>query len=118
MNIVTKVLAVLTAVEFVYIFYLETVRTDSEKTAKTFGMDVDALQNPSTNVAMKNQGVYNLGIALLILLALFAVPGKRMLICLMAYIIFVAAYGSLTVSKSIILKQGGFAILTLISMLF
>ena len=32
MNIITKILAVLTALEFVYVFYLETVKTDSEKT--------------------------------------------------------------------------------------
>ena len=118
MNIVTKILAVLTALEFVYSFYLETVKTDSEKTAKTFGMDVSVLKNPNMNVSMKNQGVYNLGIAILIIIALLASPGKLMMGCLMAYIVFVAAYGSMTVSKSIILKQGGLAILALISLLF
>lgn len=118
MNIVTKILAVLTALEFVFIFYLETIKTDSEKTAKTFGMDVSVLKNPNMNVSMKNQGVYNLGIAILIIVALLFAPGKLMMVCLMAYIIFVAAYGSMTVSKSIILKQGGLAILTLISLIF
>ena len=104
MNIVTKILAVLTALEFVYIFYLETVKTDSEKTAKTFGMETSVLKNPNMNVSMKNQGVYNIGIV--------------MMACLMGYIVFVAAYGSLTVSRSILLKQGGLAILALISMRF
>ncbi|MDY5333127.1 MAG: DUF1304 domain-containing protein [Porcincola intestinalis] len=118
MNIVTKVLAVLTALEFIYIFYLETVKTDSEKTAKTFGMETSTLKNPGMNVSMKNQGVYNLGIAALIITALLFAPGKLMIGCLMAYIVFVAAYGSMTVSKSIILKQGGLAILALISLLF
>ncbi len=114
---ITKILAVLTAFEFVFIFYLETLKTDSEKTASTFGMEVSALKNPNMNVAMKNQGVYNLGIAVLIVVSLF-VPGKIMLASLMTYIVFVAAYGAMTVNKSILLKQGGLAILTLISLLF
>ena len=118
MNIVTKILAVLTALEFVYIFYMETIKTDSEKTAKTFGMEASVLKNPNMNVSMKNQGVYNLGIAILILIALLFAPGKLMMACLMGYIVFVAAYGSLTVSKSILLKQGGLAILALFSLLF
>lgn len=117
MNIVTKILAVLTALEFVFIFYLETIRTDSKKTADTFGMDQSVLKNPNMNVSMKNQGVYNLGIAILIFASLFIPAGKAMLICLLLYIVLVAAYGSFTVSKSIILKQGGLAILALVSAL-
>ena len=113
----TTVLAALTALEFVFIFWLETIKTDSEKTAKTFGMDVSVLKDPNMNVSMKNQGVYNLGIAVLILVALFA-KQKAMLLCLMGYIVFVAAYGSATVNRSILLKQGGLAILTIISALF
>lgn len=113
----TNIFAVLTALEFVLIFYLETIATDSEKTAKTFGMDVSVLKNPDMNVSMKNQGIYNLGIALLILVSLFS-GNRMMLLCLMGYIVFVAAYGSATVNRSILLKQGGLAILTMISALF
>lgn len=114
---VTTVLSILTALEFIFIFFLETIKTDSEKTAKTFGMEQSALQNPNMNVSMKNQGVYNLGIAIMIFAALL-LKNQAFLIGLMIYIIFVAAYGSMTVSKSIIFKQGGLAMLTLVSMLF
>ena len=118
MNIVTKILSIAVALEFIYIFYLETVKTDSEKTAGTFGMDVSVHKHPNMNVSMKNQGVYNLGISALIIASLL-IPGmKAMLICILLYIVFVAAHGSLTVSRSIILKQGGLAILALISTLF
>lgn len=41
MNIVTKILSVLVALEFIYIFYLETIATTSEKTSKVFGMTTD-----------------------------------------------------------------------------
>lgn len=116
---ITNILAGLTALEFVYIFYLETIKTDSEKTAKTFGMPQEALQQQYLKASMKNQGVYNLGIAILIVICLVTLPGSKLFLgFLMGFIIFVAAYGSLTVDKQIILKQGGLAILTLISMAF
>lgn len=54
------VLATLVAVEFVFIFYLETIATSSERTAKVFGIDVEELKRPALNVLFKNQGVYNL----------------------------------------------------------
>lgn len=114
---VTQILAVLTGLEFIYIFYLETVRTDSGQTAKTFGLDVSVLQRPEMKMAMKNQGVYNLGIALLVLCDVFFLDSKPALAGLMAFIVLVALYGSLTVDRKILLKQGGLAILTLASCL-
>lgn len=113
----TTILAAATVAEFVFIFYLETIATTSALTAKTFGMDVQALKNPNMATALKNQGVYNLGIAGLIICALFLPARRLMLIGLMVYILVVAAYGSLTVNKWIIVKQGGLAALTLISVL-
>ena len=48
----------------------------------------------------------------------FLVPSITWLVLLLAYIILVALYGSLTSDKMILLKQGGLAILTLITLLF
>lgn len=114
---ITTILAVLTALEFIFIFYLETLKPDSEKTAKVFGMKREDLKQPVMRVSMQNQGVYNLGIAILILITTALLPeGRLFLGLIMGYIVFVACYGALTVDKSIILKQGGLAMLTLVSL--
>lgn len=118
MTILTKILGTLTALEFIYIMYLETFATASEKTSKVFGMDREELSRKSVNTLFKNQGVYNGLIGVLILLALFVFASKTAVIVLMGYIILVAIYGSVTSNPKIILMQGGLAILTLISALF
>ena len=115
MNIFVTVLAALVVLEFIVIFVLETVQTTSQKTADTFGIPVIELGKPHLNAALKNQGVYNLCIAGLIVAGLVA--GDALLVAsTLVMIVIVAAYGSLTVQRNIILKQGGLAILALIVM--
>ncbi len=115
MHLITKILATLTALEFFYIFYLETLATASKRTAKVFGMDAETLKSDAVNLLFKNQGVYNGLIGVLILLAVFAFASQTAVICLMAMIVAVALYGGLTSNPKIILMQGGLAVLTLIS---
>ena len=81
-------------------------------------MQEEELSRPSVTTLFKNQGVYNGLIGVLILIAIFIVPSITWHILLLVYIILVALYGSLTSDKMILLKQGGLAILTLISLLF
>lgn len=59
-----------------------------------------------------------LGRGLLRLRAVFAFASKVAVICLMAYIVAVALYGSFTSNPKIIQMQGGLAVLTLISCIF
>ena len=101
-----------------YIFYLETIATTSSNTARVFKMQEEELSRPSVTTLFKNQGVYNGLIGVLILIAIFVVPSITWLVLLLVYIILVALYGSLTSDKMILLKQGGLAILTLITLLF
>jgi putative membrane protein len=117
MHIVTTVLATLVALEFLYIMYLETFTTTSQKTSQVFGMSTDELTRDSVNTLFKNQGVYNGLLSVLILVAVFAFVSKTAVVALMLYIICVAAYGSVTSNPKIILMQGGLAILTLVSCL-
>ena len=76
MNMALQIFCCLIAAEFAYIFYLETVIPDSGTTAKVFGMDVKDLKMPAMRTAMKNQGVYNLGIAVLLVLAVFVLHSR------------------------------------------
>ncbi len=50
MHLITKIAATLTALEFFYIFYLETLATASERTAKVFGMDPKTLESDAVNL--------------------------------------------------------------------
>ena len=117
MKIALQVLACLVAVEFFYIMYLETFATTSKKTAEVFQMDQDELSRSSVNTLFKNQGIYNGLLAVLTLIAAFAL-GKIVLQLLLAYMILVAAYGAVTSQPKILLMQGGLPILTLIVSVF
>lgn len=94
MDILTHIFVVLVAIEFVYIFYLETIATTSKKTSETFGITKEALEGKNVNVLLKNQGVYNLLIAVMLLIALFIMHSKGTIVLLLNYIIIVAAYGA------------------------
>ena len=118
MTILNTILIVLTALEFFFIFFLETVATTSEKTAKTFGMTSEELKRDSVVTLFKNQGVYNGLIGVLLLINLFITHSKIGVLLLLAYIILVAAYGSITSNPKIILKQGGIAIVAFVLVLF
>ncbi|MBW9308697.1 DUF1304 domain-containing protein [Lactobacillus delbrueckii] len=117
MKIALQVLACLVAVEFFYIMYLETFATTSKKTAEVFQMDQEELSRPSVNTLFKNQGIYNGLLAVLTLVAAFAL-GKIVLQLVLAYMILVAAYGAVTSQPKILLMQGGLPILTLIVSFF
>ena len=117
MKIALQVLACLVAVEFFYIMYLETFASTSKKTAEVFQMDQEELSRPSVNTLFKNQGIYNGLLAVLTLIAAFAL-GKIVLQLVLAYMILVAAYGAVTSQPKILLMQGGLPILTLIVSFF
>ena len=120
MNMLTTVITALVAVEHLYIMYLETIATASKSTSRVFGISTDRLKDKNISTLLKNQGVYNGLIAILLLFSVYqqddgeyqsSLQWTRLLF---GYIILVAVYGGLTSKPSIILKQGGLAILGLI----
>jgi putative membrane protein len=117
MNILTNIFIVLVAIEFGYIFYIETIATTSKKTSETFGINQDALEGRNVNVLLKNQGVYNLLIAAMLLIALFIIRSEATVAMLLGYILLVAAYGAISSDPMIFPKQGGLALMALILLL-
>ena len=113
MNTLTTVLAILVALEHLYIMCLETSATSAESTSRVFGISNDQLKSKTISTLLKNQGVYNGLIAVLLLVAVWQqdLLWTRLLL---GYIVLVALYGSMTSKPSIILKQGGLAIIGLI----
>ena len=113
MSTLTTVLAILVALEHLYIMFLETIATNSKSTSRVFGISIDQLKSKTIVTLLKNQGVYNGLIAVLLLVAVWQqdLLWTRLLL---GYVVLVALYGSLTSKPNIILKQGGLAILGLI----
>ena len=116
MSIIITILTALVALKFVYIFYLETLQTTSEATSRVFNMSVETLKNGNITTLFKNQGVYNLMIAVGLIFGL--IIGSREVVGFLLFnIIVVAVYGGLTSQISIIWKQGGLAIITFLLLL-
>ena len=114
MDVTFMILATLVAVEHIYIMWLETIFTKSRTTAHTFNMDVEELSRPSVSTLFKNQGVYNLLLAVLILIAVWVTNDLFWTRCFLTYVALVAIYGGITSSPTIILKQGAPALVALI----
>lgn len=112
MNLLTVILILLVAAEHLYIMFLETFATTSRHTSKTFNIDVDELNNHHISTLLKNQGVYN---GVLALMLAFAAISQNLLWSrlLLGYVILVALYGAWSSDSKILIKQGGLAIVTL-----
>lgn len=95
MNIISTILIIFVALEFFYIMYLETIATTSRKTSETFNISVDKLKDKNINVLLKNQGVYNGLIGVLLIYGLFISSNpKEICAAILVYIIGVAIYGA------------------------
>ena len=114
-NILTIIFSGLSALEHFYILVLETILTTSSRTSKTFKIEEEKLKDKNVSTLLKNLGVYNGLIAVLIIISIFLSIFREdndnilWLRFLLGYIILVAFYGGITSDWKIILKQGGLA---------
>lgn len=117
MYLITKILISLVIIECIFIFVLESVIPNSKVTSNIFKIPTKELENKYINTLIKNQGIYNLLLAPMLLISLI-INSKLVAIMLLAYIVLVAIYGSITSQKKIIITQGGLPILALLTLLF
>ena len=113
MNSISLIFSLLAALEHIYILYLETIITDSEKTSKVFGIEINELKSKTVSTLLKNQGVYNGLLSILLFISIFKSEIFWIRLFL-TYIILVAIYGGITSNPKIIFKQGGLAIIALL----
>ncbi|UQS84651.1 DUF1304 domain-containing protein [Apilactobacillus apisilvae] len=115
MSFISNILTILVAIEFLFIMVIQTFQTTSDNTSRVFNIPKDVLKNKFNKTLMKNQGIYNGLIGILLLYrTLFANHPKEIVIPILIYTIIVAIYGAFTSQKSIIIKQGLLPIITLI----
>ncbi|MEW4354925.1 DUF1304 domain-containing protein [Streptococcus pneumoniae] len=117
MSLVTIILATIVALEHIYIFYLETIATHSDKTVKAFGLEKEEMMRDSVTSLFKNQGIYNLLLAIFLLYGIFVSANLEIVTIFVLYVIGAAVYGAVTANKKILFVQGGPAILALLSIL-
>ncbi len=117
MTICTIVLTLLVAIEHLYILWLETIATHSKTTSKVFGISVEDLASKPVSTLLKNQGVYN-GLLALLLIVAVCLQDILWIRLLLGFVFSVAIYGSITSKPSILLKQGLPAAIALISSFF
>ena len=107
--------ALIVAIEHVYIMILEMF--PSKTTQKVFNLEEHDLNNPRIKTLFANQGLYNGFLAAGILWGLFFVPEPfqaQTIIFFVSCVMIAAIYGAFTSQRSILLKQGLPAILTII----
>ena len=80
-------------------------------------MEKEELTRPSVTSLFKNQGIYNALIGVFLIYGIYFSHSLEIVTIFVLFVIGASTYGALTADKKIILKQGGPAILTLLSII-
>ncbi|MFD1442167.1 DUF1304 family protein [Lacticaseibacillus hegangensis] len=102
-----KALLVLIGVEHLGIAVLE-MRGAPAKQASVFGMPLEFVKQPHAQIALANQGVYNLMLGAAMLASAFTIAGAAFVtvaLILLVFLLVVGVYGGVTVTRKIFLVQ-------------
>ena len=99
MSLITTVLATTVALEHFYIFYLESIATQSDATSRVFNMEKEELTRPSVTSLFKNQGIYNALIGMFLIYGIYFSHSLEIVTIFVLFIIGAATYGALTADK-------------------
>jgi putative membrane protein len=116
--ILSMILVGLVALEHVYILYLEMFAWTTPRVRRMFGTTPEIARD--SKVLAANQGLYNGFLAAGLLWGLVhpnAATGTQIQLFFLGCVLVAAIYGGLTAKRSILLVQGGPALLALLSVL-
>lgn len=94
MSITTIILATIVALEHFYIFYLESIATQSDATSRVFNMEKEELARQSVSSLFKNQGIYNALLGVFFLYGIYFSQNLEIVIIFVLFVIGAAAYFS------------------------
>lgn len=118
MDIISKILIAVVALEHFYFLYLEMFAWTKPRTLKAFGMTAEAAEASKTLAA--NQGLYNgflaVGLIWSIIYPEWAI-GAQIAIFFLVCVLVAAVYGGMTAKRTILYIQGAPALIALIAVL-
>lgn len=118
MDIISKILVAIVAVEHLVFLYLEMFLWTTPTGLKTFGMTKDVAESSKTLAA--NQGLYNGFLAAGLIWGILhpdLVFGRQIMTFFLACVIVAGVYGGLTVKRTILMVQALPALISLVSVL-
>jgi putative membrane protein len=116
--ILSMILVGLVALEHLYILYLEMFAWTTPRVRRMFGTTPELARD--SKVLAANQGLYNAFLAAGLLWGLVhpdATTGTQIQIFFLGCVLVAAIYGGLTAKRSILLVQGGPALIALLTVL-
>ncbi len=112
------VLATVVALEHLYIMCLEMFNGESQRVERVFNINRKLLVDPTIQMMLKNQGLYNGFLGVGILFGLYVASDLTTAIYLIICVIIAGIYAGITVERKILVVQGMPALLTIIVYLF
>jgi putative membrane protein len=118
MDVVSKILVAIVAIEHLYILYLEMFLWTTPRAMRSFGTTAEFAQASKTLAA--NQGLYNGFLAAGLIWGLIhpnVMFGREIQIFFLVCVLVAAAYGGFSVSRRILMVQGLPALIALVAVL-